>query len=641
MATRQYDFVSTITSATAPDPGTPSASADIVTKGYADGQYAIRDSWYDSVADNTAMKAISTTDRVEGQLAFNIAKAALYYFDSGSSATDDDDLVLQPTSGTGRWIKSTTGSGSASGETLDQNFESSVASGILSGENIAIREAVCIELHNGSGSDVYRMFKADDDLITRRSFAGFATSAATGTTGSYTYTIDAAYVSGNVIPIDINGRDYSVNYATSSDATLQALSTAIATDQDVTSAAVTVVGGNQTGTDDRVITITPKGHLALNITGTTITGGASQPGVTIAQVTAPVGAEVDLRTYGPLSGFSSLTPGAAYYLSSTAGGITVTPAGTPPVYVGRAMTSTVLFIDPNGLFTSIWGTNALVVRSHGHSTADTDPAADVEYYNFTAWAAGTSDSSSRSRAHGAHGTYNGEHFVLDGQNSSSVSASLFRVYNKASWASETALGTARSARSVAGFGGYIYANKGAADASAGNVTTASDRWNGSSWTSANAFSAPRFHSGTILVNSLMNVLGGFDAASNAQTTHETKNSSDTVSSATAIPTTSLGNNGGNQATNLGIINQSGSGDSTQMYSWNGSSWSSAITATYTVSGQRAAASASAVARGYYFQNGGRTEAGSSVTTSMTWNNIATASSTASSNARAGACGSFT
>lgn len=49
--------------------------------------------------------------------------------------------------------------------------------------------------------------------------------------------------------------------------------------------------------------------------------------------------------YGPVGGFSSLTPGDYAYVSNTAGGLD-TAAGTFGFIVGRAESASVLFVDP-------------------------------------------------------------------------------------------------------------------------------------------------------------------------------------------------------------------------------------------------------------------------------------------------------
>lgn len=102
---REFKFIVGVETSTLPAVTTPTVDDDLMTKGYADSQYAELDSWYDSVADVTAAKAIAAADRADRQVLFIKAQAALYYFDSGSSATGDDNLVLTPNAGTGRWLK--------------------------------------------------------------------------------------------------------------------------------------------------------------------------------------------------------------------------------------------------------------------------------------------------------------------------------------------------------------------------------------------------------------------------------------------------------------------------------------------------------------------------------------------------------
>ena len=55
------------------------------------------------VADVAALKAIGSGSRANKDVAI-IPSQGLYVFDSSSSATGDDVNVIQPTSGTGRWL---------------------------------------------------------------------------------------------------------------------------------------------------------------------------------------------------------------------------------------------------------------------------------------------------------------------------------------------------------------------------------------------------------------------------------------------------------------------------------------------------------------------------------------------------------
>lgn len=342
MSIREYQFITGIETSTSPDPATPSADADTITKGFADDTYAQFTSWGTKQTSNANIKAIAVADRSDGQIVFNTATDAMYRFNSGSSAADDGDLVLQPNTGSGRWIKITSGGGSSSGDSLVYSLEV-LSSGITAGEALSASDAVCLAVHNGTGSNVYRVFKADADNGARRGFIGFAKSAVTVTPQITTYTISAAYVTGNTIPFSVNGRDYSVSYASSSDATLQALATAIEADPDILTATVIIEGGNQTGTDDRIVQITSVGGLSLNISGTTITGGASQPTVTMNTSQSASGGAVDIHNDGQLGNFTSLSVGYPYYLSDTAGGVTASPTSDNPIYVGTATLSTVMF----------------------------------------------------------------------------------------------------------------------------------------------------------------------------------------------------------------------------------------------------------------------------------------------------------
>jgi len=107
--TREYQFVSGIEASVSPDPATPTADADTISKGFADDEYAKRVSWGADVADNAALKAIAsgTTEgtRDDGQMRLNRGADALYQFDGASTAADDGDAVLEPDVGSGRWLK--------------------------------------------------------------------------------------------------------------------------------------------------------------------------------------------------------------------------------------------------------------------------------------------------------------------------------------------------------------------------------------------------------------------------------------------------------------------------------------------------------------------------------------------------------
>lgn len=118
MATRTYTFTTGIETSDAPTGAAPSATGDIMTLGYADTNYARRRDWGFTAADYTALKAIGTSgdnQRYDGQTRLVTGTGELWQFDADSAATEDGSTILQPTSGTGRWLIVSGSGGSSSG----------------------------------------------------------------------------------------------------------------------------------------------------------------------------------------------------------------------------------------------------------------------------------------------------------------------------------------------------------------------------------------------------------------------------------------------------------------------------------------------------------------------------------------------
>lgn len=82
-----------------------------------------------SVADITAIKGIVATERFDGDLVFDETTLVLYVFDADSVVAGDDDFVLQPTAGTGRWLKVAPNAGSAIDLTTDVTGSLPIANG--------------------------------------------------------------------------------------------------------------------------------------------------------------------------------------------------------------------------------------------------------------------------------------------------------------------------------------------------------------------------------------------------------------------------------------------------------------------------------------------------------------------------------
>jgi hypothetical protein len=102
--TREYRFIVGPETSELPSAGTPSAPTDLVTLEYADANYVQGKA---AVADLAALKAIAAADRSDKDVVFVDATRFLYAFDAASSTAGDDDLIVAPTAGTGRWYRIT------------------------------------------------------------------------------------------------------------------------------------------------------------------------------------------------------------------------------------------------------------------------------------------------------------------------------------------------------------------------------------------------------------------------------------------------------------------------------------------------------------------------------------------------------
>lgn len=515
--------------------------------------------------------------------------------------------------------------GSALQSTITESL-TSVVSSLTAGEAITANNACCLDAAlDGSSNNIYRVFNADYTKVNRRtSFLGFAQAGATVTAGIYTWVASANFVTSNVITYSINGRSYTTNFTTDNPTTLQAVATQMATDPDVNGA---VSDGSHT------VTVTGKGGLFINITGSTVTGGASQPTITVTNTQAPSGQNVKIQCFGPLGGFSSLTPLALYYLN-TGGGITTTPADTNPIVVGQALSATVLFITTNpNVFK--FSTPVTLVRSHGSSTSAAAGAVqDVEHYNFSSWSSGASSSNGARYAAqcGGQGNYAGFHWQVDGANTSNSVAALTQSYNKAAWATGATRGTPTNSWAGNNFNGFLYVCKGSTTTSNASTVATTSKWNGSAWANGTSFATAAQLSGAFIQGGLLHIVGG-----NTTTAHETMNSSDVLGSATAVPGAGTYTGGSGNHSTGGIYADY---NSTSSFSWTGS-WSAALTIPYEFDASQFlnAACAYNTTNQILYANGGNTTGTTIVNNTAQFNSTAWASGTASTNSRCSASAS--
>lgn len=508
-------------------------------------------------------------------------------------------------------------------------------SDITAGEAITDRDAVCLALaEDASGNSIYRIFRCDSDLSNRKNnFFGFATAAATVTAHTLTWTDSAALVSSNVITWSINHRSYSVSFTTDNDTTLQAIATQIQTDPDIQSASVVDAGSN-----DRVINITGKGGLRINITGATVTGGASQATITIATTQSPSGDAVSVRVFGPLSGFSGLTIGSKYYVSSTTGAITAAPTDSNPVQTGQALSSTVLFVN-SATTQFLFPSSGLFVKTHGSTTnAAATASATTEHFNFTSWSSGTSDTEARNWGQGSECNFGSTAlYYIDGVTTGGTSSLRTASYNKTSWT--IGLPTRSTGKAVGAqgtFSGMLLIGNGAVDAGTNGVSTM-DGFNGSSWSNALAdFTNGRHSNGCFVEGGFMRFINGLNGGASV-------NKHDTWNGTSASTATLPANQGPCRSTARvtgGGVHGGSNGNATTSETWNGSAWT-AKTMTYapeSSSGGTANGSSAGYneASGNMYINGGYN--GSALNTTASMNGSSWLASTASSQSRSSPTG---
>lgn len=104
MATREFTFTVGPETSELPSIGAPSDPDDLISQAYADLRYTQGSA---AVADVAALKAMAEAERRDGDLVLIKDANNLYRFDSASAAAGDDNFVLVPDAGSGRWIRVT------------------------------------------------------------------------------------------------------------------------------------------------------------------------------------------------------------------------------------------------------------------------------------------------------------------------------------------------------------------------------------------------------------------------------------------------------------------------------------------------------------------------------------------------------
>jgi len=147
MATRQYEFIVGPTTSELPSTGAPSGATDLMTLGYADENYVQGGS---SKATKSALKDVPASARTDNDLRYVDENDTIYRFDSASAASENDPLILAPTSGTGRWLKILQGlSGTFVGTTDTQTLTNKTLS-----TSTTIKDSAVIDSTTGTSRQV-------------------------------------------------------------------------------------------------------------------------------------------------------------------------------------------------------------------------------------------------------------------------------------------------------------------------------------------------------------------------------------------------------------------------------------------------------------------------------------------------------
>lgn len=158
--TRYYKFTSGFDQVTAPTGSTPSADEDFTTVGYSLTKFA---QFVDTVANLKAVTAAHRTD----QLPFYVeALEAWFAFDSGSSATGDDENVITPTAGTGRWLRIPT---KGFGQSQDVATSATIAAMATSTPVVRLTGSTTTDLQGataGVGNQILALYNASSAIVT-------------------------------------------------------------------------------------------------------------------------------------------------------------------------------------------------------------------------------------------------------------------------------------------------------------------------------------------------------------------------------------------------------------------------------------------------------------------------------------------
>ncbi len=359
----------------------------------------------------------------------------------------------------------------------------------------------------------------------------------------------------------------------------------------------------------------------------------------ISTAAAAVGEAVSYRSVGFVSGFSGLTPFTNQFLSSTPGQLSEVASGAT-IKIGTSVSATAIAVNAfeNGFIMPL---DLLMVSSHGSNAGlnVTGAQSTTDHFDFTSWSSATADSNTLTGSGQGESALGGFHYWVDGIDTGTTYTTINRAYNKTSWSAAAVRVDDFSASATATLDGDL-TRIGGFDGSSN--TNKIGQFDGTSWTDTLTGTGTErsqgcfFHAGTNKIHTTGN--------ESAATVNRIFDGVSMVAGA-VVPQGS-GWFGGFQTTGgNGMCHSAGSGN-TNTYDWSGSSWSTAITMSYTATSDTAVTLNQQSVCGFNantgksYSNGGNQPTGVSITSTGTFDGAAWAGDVAATNGRSGASGAI-
>lgn len=261
---------------------------------------------------------------------------------------------------------------------------------------------------------------------------------------------------------------------------------------------------------------------------------------------------------------------------------------------------------------------------------------NTQKFNQVSWISSVSSLTIKIQAGKSSAQYNARMYFAGGIDGVTVYTEN-EVFNKSSWLQDVVVPAARTSHANYSAFGFYWVNKGSSDGTAANAQSAAYKYNGSAWATAAVWTGNNLLCGCFFLNQFLWLHGGDNTSGTAITTLLSRNSADTIATSTASPSAMDRHGSSNVNSSLAMSAQGLAGDSATSYTWDGTSWSSALTAPYSSQSGCAAFSSS---RSLFYGLSGNT-GGTDTTNNFQFNGISFVSNQALTAARSQAtAGSF-